>query len=109
MIAMDGEITSESVTRVMTGVEWLDQVHPGWERKIDVSTLDITDACSCVIGQVTGTWDSFRVVVRSVFGEVGSTDWHNWIGQHGFSFAEDTETWLLLIKSRFDTGILSDN
>lgn len=113
--------------RVARGAEWLDATKPGWERLVDLAELDLSNGCRCVLGHV------FREE-----GEQDSTSGYGWVtwemeslppgfcngGDYGFASAdEDTqhsedqraqfwsaldEAWIALIKSRFDTGCLSD-
>lgn len=46
----------EATTRVARGAAYLDQTTPDWARKIDVGTLNIENACLCVLGQVYGSY-----------------------------------------------------
>ena len=38
--------------RVEAGVRLLDQVIPGWWRRIDLEWLDLNSGCDCVLGQL---------------------------------------------------------
>lgn len=40
--------------RVAAGMAFLDDVFPGWEHKINLEVLDLSDCAACVIGQVAG-------------------------------------------------------
>lgn len=42
--------------RVEAGARWLDANRPGWVQRINLDTLDITDPCGCIIGQVYGDY-----------------------------------------------------
>jgi hypothetical protein len=42
------------VARVAKGVALLDEKRPGWERLIDLETLDIENGTSCVTAQLSG-------------------------------------------------------
>jgi hypothetical protein len=42
---------------VRRGARLLDREAPGWERKIDLDTLDLEHTCNCVVGQVYGDYD----------------------------------------------------
>lgn len=46
--------------RVLLGVAWLDQNHPGWWDKIDLDRLNMHDAHRCILGQLVdrGTYAS---------------------------------------------------
>lgn len=49
-------IDEELKLAVKHGVEWLDENHPGWERKINLRALDMNDCEHCVIGQAVGDY-----------------------------------------------------
>lgn len=38
--------------RVSNGMRWLDENFPGWESRIDLKTLDLSDEYECICGQV---------------------------------------------------------
>lgn len=111
--------------RVAAGAEWLDANEPGWERRVDLASLELHNACRCVLGQVfndraeavqqgdnpqcveTG-WDYALDIVRmpstaplgfSIFsgGQGAAEQW-----------AALDEAWISLIKERFASGLLSD-
>jgi len=42
---------------VRKGATWLDGFAPGWESKIDLSTLDLHSSVRCVAGQALNTGD----------------------------------------------------
>lgn len=44
--------TKELEKRVKRGVKWLNEVKPGWHKKIDLKTLNLKDAGVCVCGQL---------------------------------------------------------
>lgn len=39
---------------VANGIAWLDEYVPAWWDEIDVMTLDLSDTCHCVLGQLGG-------------------------------------------------------
>lgn len=45
--------------RVAKGVALLDDKRPGWERELDLGTLDIASSTSCVTAQLGGERDYF--------------------------------------------------
>jgi hypothetical protein len=108
-------ISRERVTR---GAAWLDKVAPGWERKLDLSILDIEDGAACVCGQVF-----MAEAVHHINGYAYACDFLSasslagWpdgptrrgvMASHGFLFSEDGDAWVALVKERFETGALSD-
>jgi hypothetical protein len=38
--------------RVANGARWLDENFPGWEKRINIKTLDLENGQSCICGQV---------------------------------------------------------
>lgn len=95
---------------VAAGAAWLDKNFPGWERKIDLTKLDIGDGCNCVIGQTLGFFRTPQNNLRD--GDI-------WAEAHGFlptidySWTEEQAhaleaKWADLIKERFNTGNLSN-
>jgi hypothetical protein len=98
---------------VAAGAAWLDQVAPGWERKVDLSVLDLTDPFQCICGQVV----PLAPYVEGLWHTGGYGDVSEWIhaqGSHlhifhlGFVLPADQDAWVSLIKERFDSGLLSD-
>jgi hypothetical protein len=52
-------ITEEAVQkRVERGASYLDEVDPGWHRRVDAETLELEDGEHCVLGQLHG---GFRI------------------------------------------------
>ena len=39
---------------VDNGVRWLDEVKPGWAKKIKIRKLDMSNLTNCIVGQVFG-------------------------------------------------------
>jgi hypothetical protein len=49
------QITEENVReRVRRGAEYLDDMDPGWHRRVDADTLGLEDGQHCVLGQLHG-------------------------------------------------------
>lgn len=49
------QITEENVReRVRRGAEYLDDMDPGWHRRVDADTLELEDGQHCVLGQLHG-------------------------------------------------------
>lgn len=49
------QITAEGVReRVRRGAEYLDEVDPGWHRRVNAETLELEDGKHCVLGQLHG-------------------------------------------------------
>lgn len=112
-------LTNSSAERVARGAAWLDERFPGWERKIDLGILDISDAECCVCAQVIpkelveavvaeaahrGRFFSYPSGYTAVATANGGTN----LARHGFVFSQDQDAWVALIKERFASGHLSD-
>jgi hypothetical protein len=82
----------------------MDEHYPGWERKIDLATLDIGDPSQCVCGQVVsnGMPGGYSRVISILEFQGGNP------AELGFAHPCDGDAWVALIKERFDTGMLSD-
>ncbi len=114
--------------RVARGASHLDAHLPGWERRIDLATLDLADSCRCVLGQLYGGRKELAHSVDimapcSPYGH-GSICIPYELGIHSDDFAVDhgfeantasypeyralDEAWIALIKARFESGAFSD-
>lgn len=110
--------------RVAKGAEWLDSERPGWELEIDVATLDLSNTCLCVLGQVYSAaalscqCQAHKLEYMCNFnGQAAGFNWvHNhmnhgpqWMWEHGFddlhTFTQLQPAWLSLIKERLNNGI----
>lgn len=101
--------------RVAKGAAWLDKEVPGWERKIDLSKLNLSDCTDCICGQAMA--DMLEGYYCSGFDRalemVGVYDM-GWASDHGFYYYDDYDLitleslWASLIKERFNTGNFSD-
>lgn len=109
---------------VAAGAEWLDEHEPGWEGRIDLAKLDLSDSCRCVLGQVAPEHSYVDTL-----GRVFDCTWADlypslpkgaealtWAIEHGFnksatlpfdSYAVLDELWITLVKERHDSGTLS--
>lgn len=101
--------------RVAAGAAWLDEHEPGWERRIDLGVLELADDCRCVLGQLSGrTMDEACLSPFSDYVmEYGPSDtvrfgFNVMVGGSAAAFTALDEAWISLIKSRFDSGTLSD-
>ncbi len=41
-------------TRVQRGADYLDEFDPGWHRRVDPQTLELSSGSSCILGQLHG-------------------------------------------------------
>lgn len=79
---------------------WLDKAHPGWHKKIDIPTLDISSCCNCVLGQVCGYMEGIYEA-KGMASEDNALMTQNDIC---YSFAVESAQphWLSEIQSRLD-------
>lgn len=100
-------MNQDSIDRVTRGAAWLDEIEPGWERKLDLSTLDINDPNQCVCGQVFMSKVSSKHLNGYGYAREFLTAGQSY--DSGFVLLRDGDTWVELVKQRFDTGTLSDD
>lgn len=86
---------------VANGAQLLDEKIPGWYRRIDLRTLDLSNPQRCICGQLAGganNWD-WEVTTRFLGEPIsGGIDW---IVRHGFCCqGTNGEDWVLAIKTR---------
>jgi hypothetical protein len=119
--------------RVARGAAWLDAHFPGWEGRINLQTLALRSGEKCICGQLfadearlSGCKSGFWYVEDHLFAQ--ATAWIRWspadVKQGGNvwaylgfdvtpewgserQYAQLQEAWVLLLKTRHDTGTLS--
>jgi hypothetical protein len=81
---MDTFINEDAKLAVKRGINWLDENHPKWVSRIDLTKLDMSECSDCVIGQAVG---DYSLVTRNVVG-APTTEMYGssavWAVQHGF-------------------------
>lgn len=77
----------DHAARVAKGVTLLDEKRPGWERLIDLDTLDIRDGNVCVTAQLSG--ESHWHTGMTQLGLTGGD--HGTYVSHGFNAEGDCE------------------
>ena len=93
--------------RIERGASILDEVNPGWELEIDPATLDLQNACNCVLGQLYETFyrglDHTGLIIDS------SIDCGFYLRVYGPDLSDSyrtlTNEWITFIKKRLDEGI----
>ncbi len=73
-------LNEDAKLAVKRGIYWLDENHPGWEKKIDLDTFDISECSSCVVGQAIGDYNES---IRDASG-VNYPEYLGWAVEHGF-------------------------
>ena len=71
---------------VRNGVKLLDKVEPGWEKKIDLTRLDLSSTRCCMLGQIYGEYNvnTLRLSAFKVVREFS--------GRYSLPEANDTES-----------------
>lgn len=106
MIDFDNHFAETSEERVAMGVAFFDEHRPGWERSVDLSTLDPSDSTCCPGAQVFGSYNhAVEALVAAYPGQLE----HRLTCEHGLLFARDTWAWCKAVKRRFETGVFSDD
>ena len=67
--------------RIDKGVAWLDKVRPGWEKEIDVETLEMSEMDSCILGQLFGNVRNVEFFLNE--NDHRFTDWDK-LEEYGF-------------------------
>lgn len=104
---------SKLIEQVTAGAAWLDENYPGWERKIDLGSLDLRSCSNCVCGQSLRDLAETLNYANGYYYAFKSRGFQ-WAVDHGFAVSirdgwdELERLWVELIKERFATGNLSD-
>jgi hypothetical protein len=84
------------VERVQNGAKWLDENHPGWASRIDVSVLDIGSCDSCVLGQL------FEGYEAAPYASTNTANGAFVAPERGFTwYVRDADPPLILWKERY--------
>lgn len=115
------EVTESVEVRVARGAEWLDAVYPEWWTRIDLGTLELSDSCRCVLGQIAylpgDGWEDENGEVESGFDRFMSLRFAAGLGtawpiEYGFDttatgpdYPALDEAWISEIKRRWEAGV----
>jgi hypothetical protein len=102
--------------RVAKGAAWLDKEVPGWERKIDLSILQLSSCCDCICGQAMADMlEGYYIDGFSRAMDISNSAYnYEWAKDHGFYYYDEHDlvaleaAWTSLIKERHNTGNFSD-
>ena len=111
--------------RVVAGAQLRDEYFPGWEKTINIEILDLINCYTCILGQVGqemieglrgSGYDRIQTDLDIDPREYGFSLGREFLDRNDDLYAETRnagwsflgETWIDLIKTRFDTGTLSD-
>lgn len=73
--------------QIAEGAKWLDENHSGWELKLDLGKLRMSNCSDCVLGQATMNY--LGIVSRMEWGGGG----RDWAEKHGFDNANLRWEW----------------
>lgn len=90
--------------RVTRGAMWLDDKMPGWELKVNLQDLEMSDCASCVLGQLFGHFTNADVKDPELLGFEVNDVWPDALGY--VSYDDLRVAWTTLIKQRLDIGIV---
>lgn len=112
-VVITHEVELTIADRVANGARWLDENFPGWEQRIDVGTLDLSEKDNCICGQVfereakvAGIAYGFNYAKQTLFGEANS-----WISGY-FPYDGDDRAEKVSVLLGFDTDLedrMADN
>ena len=107
----------EMIEYVQRGIALLDKQCPGWESKIDLVNLSLSEGCNCILGQI---YDEYNNGVQALFGcdayarePYAMTDSeYQTIIEHGFLTEDDYDeleiVWVTLLQQE-STGNEADS
>lgn len=71
--------------QIAAGAAVLDEHYPTWLNEVDVPTLELNDCQRCVLGQLTGSYNTGTTILMNRQGvPVSETDEDEWAAEHGF-------------------------
>jgi len=78
--------------RIDQGIAYLNEKHPGWQKKIDLKLLDLEGCTKCILGQIFGDyWKASKEVdyQRTGIGLQNASLFSDWASERGFSLTEE--------------------
>jgi hypothetical protein len=98
----DGRSASPYTKNVKRGAALLDREQPGWRDQIDLSTLNLSNGCFCVLGQVFGLYEEGLCFLWNTDVFYDSSTAENAV-EHGFTidisrmpFRDEEDAWRAL-------------
>lgn len=84
------------IVEIFKGMGLLDASHPGWEKLINLDTLDIADTGSCILGQLFGGYGEGKDALG-----IWAQPWnYGFVEGNSYSDEELTEYWKEAIEER---------
>jgi hypothetical protein len=81
-------ISEDLQFEVSKGALWMDENHPNWAAKIDLSRLNMNNCYDCIIGQAIGNYFD-EIYKLDNIGDYGDAD--DWAIEHGFNAIGDDD------------------
>ena len=89
---------SKTSPRIERGAALLDQTAPGWDRQINLNTLDLAHNRYCIVGQLYGNYaDGLRVLDGMAEKRPASFGFLTWGSE---SYEALTQSWKAFLRSR---------
>lgn len=90
----DGSFSPVFAKEIQKGIEFLNEVKPGWRDEIDPAVLDLADTTTCVCGQVFADHYTGGLEALADYLNVEEAN-DDQASEHGFCVAaEDASTWM---------------
>ena|SRR6202035_5026009 len=87
--------------RALRGALYLDEHHPGWAKKINLETFDISSITDCVVGQIAGYYDCHAKDLFPSVGDGYNQDARDFgILPNGYNHGKLNHSWKILIAER---------
>ena len=83
-------ISEDLKLAVKRGATWMDQNHPGWVGRIDLSNLDMNNCHNCIIGQAVGNYFDKIYEIE----DVPESEADEWAIEYGFNVEIDDNDWV---------------
>ena len=83
-----------AIEPVAAGSRWLDEHVPGWEQRIDLETLDVTNCTMCVLGQVYGDFIDGLKAAGKHWSQANSPCDADWPFRNGFAVGNTEQGWM---------------
>lgn len=99
-------MNEDVVLAVKKGAEWLDENHPGWEFRIDLGDLQMSNCERCIVGQAVG---DYWTVMAEQTGSWMLENGEMWAIEYGFDvpgignragYRQLEEEWTRVVKER---------
>lgn len=99
----DGSFSPVFAKEIQKGIEFLNEVKPGWRDEIDPAVLDLADTTTCVCGQVFENHYTEGLAALSKYTGVDQADDQD-ASEYGFCVSvQDSKDWLAALGKSEDS------